>query len=360
VAIRKRGRKWTVRIYDPRASAHQHWIGTFASKEEAIDAERVASIGISSSARARTIQDWSTVWLRDYARPAVSTRRNHRYAVERINADIGDLLLSRLDRPTARRLAQTWPQGTTKIARTMLADALRDGVIAANPFSNLRLPQPKGRKDLHALREPEIRELADAALPALAAYGPEFRAVMLFLGYVGCRPGELCCIRRADLDYERAEVAIRFALDGQGGEKAPKNGRPRIVTVPPIALTALGDVPVRLNSPYLFHTASGRRLSKGTLSYNFRVVRQRWGKRERLELYELRHACATLLMERGLPPHVVANQLGHTDGGALVQRLYGHPSERGMREQVRLAFEEWGADREQRGRSIPGNEPVSQ
>jgi hypothetical protein len=28
-----------------------------------------------------------------------------------------------------------------------------------------------------------------------------------------------------------------------------------------------------------------------------------------------------LLMERGLPPHVVANQLGHTDGGALVQRL---------------------------------------
>jgi hypothetical protein len=39
-------------------------------------------------------------------------------------------------------------------------------------------------------------------------------------------------------------------------------------------------------------------------------------------------------MERGLPPHVVANQLGHTDGGALVQRLYGHPSERGMRDQV--------------------------
>jgi hypothetical protein len=35
-------------------------------------------------------------------------------------------------------------------------------------------------------------------------------------------------------------------------------------------------------------------------------------------------------MERGLPPHVVANQLGHTDGGALVQRLYGHPSEQGI------------------------------
>jgi integrase-like protein len=75
------------------------------------------------------------------------------------------------------------------------------------------------------------------------------------------------------------------------------------------------DVPTRLDSPYLFHSARGRRLSKGTLSYAFRVVRQRWARRERIELYELRHACATLLLERGLPPHVVANQLGHTDGG---------------------------------------------
>ena len=47
------------------------------------------------------------------------------------------------------------------------------------------------------------------------------------------------------------------------------------------------------------------------------------------------------LMERGLPPHVVANQLGHTDGGALVQRLYGHPAEHGMRDQIHAAFSEW-------------------
>jgi integrase len=106
-------------------------------------------------------------------------------------------------------------------------------------------------------------------------------------------------------------------------------------------------------------SARGRRLSKGSLSYAFRVVRQRWGKRDKLELYELRHACATLLMERGLPPHVVANQLGHTDGGALVQRLYGHPSERGMRDQVRLAFGGWGADGEQRRDEARGNGGVS-
>ena len=40
-----------------------------------------------------------------------------------------------------------------------------------------------------------------------------------------------------------------------------------------------------------------------------------------------RRAQARTARRVGLPPHVVANQLGHTDGGALVQRLYGHPSE---------------------------------
>ena len=355
MAIRKRGDKWTVKVYDPNAPGRQRWVGTFFTQQEAIDAEAAATLGIAPSARARTIRDWSMIWLRDYVRPARSTQRTYRYTTERINADVGDLLLARIDRPTARRLAKEWPKGTTRVARTLFADAHRDGLIASNPFTSLRLETPKGRKDLDALSEQEIVALADAALPALGEYGPQFRAIILFLAYVGCRPGELCCIRRADVDRERAEVTIRFALDGQGGEKRPKNGRPRVVNVPPQALAALAYVPTRIGSPYLFQTATGRRLSKGTLSYAFRVVKQRWGKRERLDLYELRHACATLLMERGLPPHVVANQLGHTDGGALVQRLYGHPSERGMRDQVRLAFASWGADREHATRKLPGN-----
>src|SRR4051794_1088538 len=161
----------------------------------------------------------------------------------------------------------------------MFADAHRDGLIAANPFTNLRLETPKGRKDLQALSEPAINALADASVAALGEYGTQFRALLIFLAYVGCRPGELCSIRRDDLDVKRGEVVIHFALDGQGGEKPPKNRKGRVVVVPPPALAALGDVPPRLDSPYLFHTSSGKRLSKGTLSYYFRAVRQRWVQR---------------------------------------------------------------------------------
>src|SRR3954471_22586336 len=153
MAIRRRGDKWTVKVYDPAAPGRQRWVGTFDTPGEARDAERAATIGIAPSARARTIRDWSMVWLRDYQRPAASTQRNYRSAVERINADVGELLLAGIDRPAARRLAAEWPNSTTRIARAMFADAHRDGLLAANPFSSLRLELPKGRKDLEALTE---------------------------------------------------------------------------------------------------------------------------------------------------------------------------------------------------------------
>jgi hypothetical protein len=53
------GLEVTVQIYDPEAPGRRRWIGTFDAKNELIDAQRAASIGIAPSARVRTFQDWS-------------------------------------------------------------------------------------------------------------------------------------------------------------------------------------------------------------------------------------------------------------------------------------------------------------
>jgi integrase len=358
MAIRKRGNKWTVKVYDQETQG-QRWVGSYDTKALAVAAEQNATLGLSDGNRARTVADWSVIWLRDYPRSAPASRVTYEGAVKRIVQDIGAKKLTDIDRPAARRLANRWPNGVARVCRTMFADACRDGVILNNPFTALRLETPKGRKDLTALTADEIVSLADAALDCLDEYGPEFRALIIWQGYVGTRPGETCTLRREDLDVARGEITVRFTLDGQGGEKAPKNGRARVVTVPPPALAALAQVPVRLDSPYLFHSAQGKPLNKGTISYAFRLVRASWGKRDKLAMYELRHAAATMLMELGLPPHVVAMQLGHTDGGALVQRLYGHPSERLMLDQIHEAFRDSGANGEQAPSVLRSDRQVS-
>ena len=58
-----------------------------------------------------------------------------------------------------------------------------------------------------------------------------------------------------------------------------------------------------------------------------------------MDFYELRHFCATLLLEMGARHADVAVQLGHTDGGALVMSTYGHPSEENARTRLAEAFE---------------------
>ena len=57
-----------------------------------------------------------------------------------------------------------------------------------------------------------------------------------------------------------------------------------------------------------------------------------------MDYYELRHFCATNLLELGVSHADVAIQLGHTDGGALVMSTYGHPSEDAARERLKRAY----------------------
>lgn len=337
VTIIPRNGRFGVRVRD--RSGRKRWLGTFDTEAEA---QRVEARALLRPTRggSTTVADWSIVWLSDYARAAPATRRTYRYASKRITDDLGSISLEDVDRLAVRRVIGDWPLNTVKVARAMFAGAIDAGLLDVNPFANLRLEQPQGRKDITALTEPEILALAETARTHHGDYGDEAAAIILTLAYTGVRPGELCALRRDDLDLERGELIVRFALDGTGQEKAPKNGKPRVIVAPPVAVDALRLVSVRMDSPYLFHSSRGVRLSKGSLGYLWRPVRAVWvaAGNAPLDLYALRHACATLLVQRGLPAHVVAQQLGHQDGGRLVMALYAHPQEANSRDLIRMAF----------------------
>lgn len=58
-----------------------------------------------------------------------------------------------------------------------------------------------------------------------------------------------------------------------------------------------------------------------------------------MAFYELRHFACTHLLEMGVSHADAAVQLGHTDGGALVMEVYGHPSQDGARARLNAAYE---------------------
>ena len=332
--IVRRGKSYGVSVYDPRAK-QKKWVGTYATLREARAAERAAAAR-PARAGATDAGAFAARWVDDYPRSAAATQRTHRYALRKFIEDFTGTPLDAIDRPTARGWAMKVPPNNARIVRAMFTDAINDGLHPGpNPFANLRLEQPRGRKDLIALTEPQVHELASCALGAHGAFGPSFRAVILFAAYVGLRPGELCALECGDIRGD--EVMIRRSLDGTGAIKATKNGKERVVILPPVAREALNDVAAWPDVPWLFTTPRGMRFSKGTLHYYWRPVRTAFG-RPTMDFYELRHFCATHLLEMGVSHSDVAVQLGHTDGGALVMSTYGHPTEAGARERLKRAY----------------------
>jgi integrase len=338
VTIVPRNGRFGVKVWD-RCETRYRWIGSFDTEAEASLAE--ADALPESSPRSPTVEQWGRIWLVDYARDAPATRQVYAQAVKSITRAIGGLRLDELDKPSARRLANTWPRNTSAVARTMWEDARRDGICQENPWSNLRMRQSRGRKDIVVLTEDEVHELADVAQVAHGKHGLEVRAMILMLGYTGVRPGELCALRWDDLNVGERELHVRRSLDVTGREKLPKNGKQRVITVPPMALAAASAIPRLLADDYIFHTVHGRRLSKSSLWCVWRPVRIAWaaGEHRDLDLYELRHAAATMLLERGVAHADVAVQLGHEDGGALVMARYGHPSRDGARQRLKQVFD---------------------
>ena len=108
-----------------------------------------------------------------------------------------------------------------------------------------------------------------------------------------------------------------------------------VVQLLPVAHRALNAVPRQRDE--VFFTPQGGMFTGRVPAYYWHPVRCRFGNPS-LDFYELRHFCASWLFnDLQLPAQDVAHQLGHTDGGALVQRLYGHPSERLARERIKRA-----------------------
>jgi integrase len=160
-----------------------------------------------------------------------------------------------------------------------------------------------------------------------------------FAAWTGVRAGELQALRWEDVRPDT--IMVRSARKRDGTIGPPKNGKTREISFLPPA-RVLDDVP-RRPDPFVFHSPTGNALVQGSHHYSWRTVRAAAGLPQ-IRWHDLRHFCATQLLELGLDHFAVSVQLGHEDGGALVMSRYGHPSKDAARTRLLQAFE-LGGDR---------------
>jgi integrase len=312
----------------------QRWVpnGPWETKRQAEEAERRHRDFLTARRSDETCASFAERWLVEWERPSPATRRLYEAAAKRFADHFGPTPIGEVERLTARTWALSVPRSLSRVIGTMYEDARNVGLVESNPFTNLRLPATEKPPEITPPSMDEYRALLDAC-PILGGYAREFKAMIQFAAWTGIRQGELFGLQWDDVGETSAQIRRSRKFDGTLGR--PKNGRTREVMLLPPA-RVLDEVPRRPDA-FVFHSPRGNPLLRGTHAWSWQKVKASAGVDCRW--HDLRHACATRLLEMGLSHFDVSIQLGHTDGGFLVQARYGHPSVDAAKKRLLAAFE---------------------
>lgn len=328
MSVFKRGDVWVAKF---QHKGNQVWVpgGPWETKTQAQNAERHHRDYLRARRSEETCSSFVDRWLEEWPRKAASTRRSYSISARRFAEDFGPTLLADVERPSARTWALGVPRNVSKTIATMYQDAYNIGLVSDNPFSNLRLPATEKTEEVEPPSLEEFHALLSACL-ILGGYATEFRALIQFTAWTGLRAAEVQALQLSDIGAN--SVWVRRARKDDGALGKPKNGLEREIVLFEAA-KVLDQVP-RRNDNFVFHSIRGEALNKGNLYYAWKSVRDNSGTSpdriaggiKPIRFHDLRHFCATQLLEAGASHFDVSVQLGHEDGGALVMARYGHPS----------------------------------
>lgn len=224
---------------------------------------------------------------------------------------------------TDRQLSRQRIINVLSLLRRIFHEALEDELIDRNPAlevyapSEQRTHEPWTFLDLHEQR-------------ALLAVIPPFdRRFIQFAIGTGMRWGELCALRREDVDVdgEHPSVLVRFG----SRTKAPKNGRIRRIQLFGLALDAAREQFVALDRLRNVHGlmwpgTRGRWRPEGKAPLGWTSWLRAAGIARGVRPHDLRHTCAAALVSgmwgRAWRLEEVRDQLGHSS--IKVTERYAH------------------------------------
>lgn len=286
---------------------------------------------------ARLLADWQSKALAG-KNLAPSTRETHAWCVRLLTAELGKVRVTVLDATMVEEAlthlgtrAEPLSRASLIKIRSTLRQALtwaeRRRLVAYNAAAAAELPTVTGggRPARRALTVPELNALLEVL------DGHPLAPMFLTMARVGLRPGEAAglCIDALDLDGDPPTIAIIRGVQLHAG-------RPRLVddlkTAGARRTLAIGDDVTKalrlhleltgIDDGLLFPASDGGPLWPSTARGALVDACDEAGI-NRCTPNELRHTAATHLADAGLPPHHVADILGHRTT-RMVDATYRH------------------------------------
>jgi integrase len=303
-----------------------------------------------STLTSMTIEQWLNRHIENLTGVDINTRTKYRAFVRNdLGPAFGELPLTALAKEHISQWVNSMGEpdedGKQPSAKTIrnkhmfLAGALNAAVAAgripSNPCMGIRLPRDEEVHEMLFLTHEQFATLVDAVTP-------HWKPLVEFLVASGCRWGEAVAVQPGDINLDAGTVRIsRSWKHGSGGYRigATKTSKSRrTINVPKSVLNKLDRShewvfvnrdggPVRIHgfTPRVWAKAVERAWPSVDASGNpinpSKILRPR--------IHDLRHTCASWLIQAGVPLPVIQDHFGHESITTTV-RIYGHLDRRSM------------------------------
>lgn len=326
--------KWEARYRDAKGEMHARSFDTkTAARRWAADMESDIRRGdwIDPRLARTTFGDWAAEYLGTIVHLRSVTRGDYEGALRaHLLPAFGHRPVSHIEQVDVRRFfaekqaAGLAPKSLQKIRlvlRQVLEVARGSGAIRTNPCDGIKLPRAIQAEPIFLSAE-EVEQLARATRP------PYDILVRLAVA-TGLRPSELCGLRvgrlnllQGTLEAAEAVTVVRGAI-----EIGPtKSYARRTVGVPRSVSDELGVhlAGHRDRDTFVFTAPMGGPLRRDHLYKRiFKPAVLAAGLDPRLRVHDLRHTCASLLIQLGAHPKAIQERLGHSSI-TVTMDVYGH------------------------------------
>lgn len=287
-----------------------------------------------------TLGEFLDRWLANAAKPKLRDRsyRSYESLLRRyVRPVLGERILSTItpldvqamcQQMVDRGLSPRTVRYTHSVLRSAMRQAIRWRLLIQDPTEGAQLPR-LGRREMQVLNAEQSRIFLATALKT--AYGPIFAAALT----TGMRPSEYLALKWRDIDWVRGTVAVVRTLEKMKGSwrfaDTKRDRSRRVIKLQEWVLETLKGLHAKRPRPkcdtpeaadLVFTTPAGRPIHSDKLAQRFKAMLRGAGLPP-IRLYDLRHTAATLALSAGVPPKVVAEQLGHASA-AFTLDVYSH------------------------------------
>jgi integrase len=315
------------------------------AKHDAEDKRRGLEAGGPVRNSTRTLANWIGEWEDTFLQAAPladSTRDNYSIVLRKhVVPLIGHLPLSKLRATDVVRVITTMQANgkagsTQRTVRTalirVLRDAQRNGLLRENPAEKTDRPRITHR---------EARSLTDDEAVAFfkAAEGLRYASALLLALYTGLRRGEVLALRWDQVDLDAGYLRVEGSLVRRGGHlivaptKTEKSRRTlklqrKVLALLQEQMVSQGAERSRAGNlwqetGHVFTTELGGPVDPRNLLRTAKIAQAKAGLAGNIGVHTMRHTAATARLLSGIPAHVVAGDLGHSDP-TITLSVYAH------------------------------------